>query len=155
MRRSECKCIEKMEKTINNEDKAKLFLENFYKSRPVFFLEKLNDNTKGIFVILRLLAYSTEEIFAGDISSKLSFSTPRVAAALNTLEKKRYISRKTSTSDARKTIVNITDEGMAALKEREAELLKFVTLLIDKVGEQDLNEFLRIAVEIQNAVVCR
>lgn len=137
---------------MSNEEKAKDFLEKFFESRPKEFLEKLNDNSKGLFIILRLLDQSTNEILAGDISNQLDFTTPRVAAALKNLEKKGYIRRCDSAQDARKTVVMITEEGRAALKERECELIKFVERLIDAVGEEDLNEFLRIAIKMQKAI---
>lgn len=136
---------------MSNEEKAKEFLERFFENRPKEFLEKIDDNGKGMFVILRLLDQSVEDVFSGDISSRLHFTTPRVAA-LKTLERKGYVKRFASEQDARKTVVKITETGRDALKNRERVLVKFVERLIDVVGEEDMNEFLRIAVKLKNAV---
>ncbi len=140
---------------MNNEEKAKVFLAKFYENRPNEIFEKFDDNSKGIFVILRLLEQSTDKIYSGDISRKLHFTTPRVAAALKTLEKKGYIERYVSRRDARRTVVVITEVGKNALKERENKLLRFVEELIDVVGEEDMNELLRIMIKLQNAITSK
>lgn len=137
---------------MTNEQKAEVFLENFYKNRPKEILKRLDDNSKGMFVVLQLLSQSDKELLSGDISVALDFSTPRVAVILKTLESKGYITRSVSKTDARKTVVCITEQGEKALNKRQAELVKFVTRLINDVGEQDLNEFLRIAVKMNDAL---
>ncbi len=137
---------------MENEQKAKIFLEEFYKNRPKEILQMLDDNSKGMYVILQLLARSNKKILSGDISKALGFSTPRVAVALNTLEKKGLVKRSAFKTDARKTVVDITEQGKTALEKREAELVKFVTKLINAVGEDELNEFLRIAVKMNDAL---
>jgi DNA-binding MarR family transcriptional regulator len=137
---------------MKDEKKAREYIEKFYHAQPVMFFDKVRGNNKGLIIILRLLFQSEKEVVAGDISKNLKMTTPRVAAALKTLEKKGYIVRTTSPQDARKTIVAITDEGEKALKKQETEVVENFDYLIENVGEKDMDEFLRILNRFQNAI---
>jgi DNA-binding MarR family transcriptional regulator len=134
------------------EQKAKKYFTEFHNIQSAMFFNKLHDQNHGIVVILRLLFHSENEIIAKDISERLNISTPRVAAALKTLENKGYVQRTQNEADARKTVVTITKQGEEMLKKQEDELIEMFAYLISTVGEKDLDEFLRIANSIQSAL---
>lgn len=104
----------------------------------------INDRTKGMYVILRLLTKANNEVTAGDIANSLNVSTARVAVALNTLEKKKYIVKYKSSKDARKTIVEITSHGKEALKERENKIVNFITKFLNKLTDNEIFQLLNI-----------
>lgn len=103
-----------------------------------------NEWTKGLYVILRIINISEEEVVAGDISNALSVSTARVAVALSTLERKKWIKKHKSKVDARKTVVELTDLGKSILKEREEELKDIITSFLEKLTEEEVLQLLNI-----------
>ena len=130
---------------MTDEARARAFLEKFFEARPKKFFKELDDGDKGLFAVLRMLACADGRKSAGDVANELHMSTPRVAAALKSLERKEYIVREASSTDARKTEVCITDEGRAALCKEQAALEEIVDYLMETVGERDMNELLRIS----------
>lgn len=103
-----------------------------------------NEWTKGLYVILRMINISEKEVVAGDISNTLGVSTARVAVALATLERKKWIKKHKSVLDARKTVVELTDLGRSILKEREEELKEIIVLYLDKLTDEEVIQFLNI-----------
>lgn len=137
---------------MKNEQKAREFATKFFSSQPQGFFKTLDDKTKGMYIILRMLADADGDVSAGDISHKFGMSTPRVAAALKTLEGKGYITREQSADDARRVIVRLTDKGLCEHVARENELIELVDYIIDTVGERDLYELLGIMEKIRRAL---
>ncbi|MBD5131332.1 MAG: winged helix-turn-helix transcriptional regulator [Clostridiales bacterium] len=127
-----------------DEKEAREFLERFDKLRPKDAFKRLDDNDRTAHLILLLLCRAEGEVCAGDLSAKLCMSTPRVAAGLKALESRGLITRRAQAKDARKVVVTVTDAGRAEYDKHEKERLNFAMSVIDEIGEDDLNEFLRI-----------
>lgn len=119
--------------------------ENFRK-----VLTTLEDGYKGLFVILKVIRDYQGKIIAGDISSKLEISTARVAVALKTLERKKYIIKHKAKDDARKTIVELTELGKKVLEDRENEILNLMDDLFDKLELDELQQLLNIINKLKN-----
>ena len=137
---------------MDKQTKAKQFLRGLMDAHPKDFFKKVDNENRGLHLILHLLNEANGTVVAGDISDALGMSTPRVAAALKALEAKGYIVRKRATDDKRKTEVVVTAAGRAAAKRDEDCLIELVTYLFDAVGDDDLNEFLRISSAISSAL---
>lgn len=108
----------------------------------------LDKGSKGIYVILRILRECNGEVFAGDIAQAMDISTARVAAALNTLSEKRYIERKPSAADGRKTVVEITADGLRALNERENAVLGLIESFLRKLTVEEAQTFITITAKL-------
>ena len=136
------------------QDKSKVeeYLEKFFEVRPKKFFHRVDDSERGLAVILRMLDDATGEVNAGDIASELRMSTPRVAAALKTLERKGYAVRTPSAKDRRKTVVSITDVGRERVHELWREVCGIMEYLLDPVGEAELSEFIRLCGKINSAL---
>lgn len=132
--------------------RAKEFIRKFHDSRPKDFFKKLDDKDKGSGLIMFMLADSTGDVLAGDISKTLGMSTPQVATALNSLEKKGFVARCAARSDKRKTVVRLTDAGVAEIERVQVMTEQTVEYLMGAVGERDMNEFLRIVYRIKDAL---
>ena len=78
------------------------------------------------------------------ISREMGFSSPRVAAMLRSLEMKKLIRRSSSPSDRRKIVVRITPKGRDWVRASNDETLNLVNGLMDKLGEEDSKELVRI-----------
>lgn len=108
----------------------------------------VNDISQGEMAVLAYLRHEQDYASAGQLSRRFRVTTSRIAAILNSLEKKEFIKRVPSHEDQRKVLVHITQEGIsiAAAKHREAiyELGIFWEELLEQLGEEDSLEFVRI-----------
>lgn len=108
----------------------------------------LDEWTKGLYLILRMIRNSETEVVAGDISNTLNVSTARIAVALATLDAKRWIKKHKSATDARKTVVEITDLGRKVLSKREEELKEIIKDLLEKLNDEEVIQLLNIIKKI-------
>ncbi len=98
--------------------------------------------------VLAHLCAAPSDVSAGELSEYLKVSTGRVAAVLNTLEKKNMIRRLRDSSDKRRVIVHITDEGRKTVQKKYAEGIACAENILQKLGEHDAEEFARIIKKI-------
>lgn len=136
---------------MDSVEKAKEFLRRFHASRPKAFMDKLDENDRGMFTVMHFLFFS-DRATAGDISAELGMSTPRVAAALNALQRKGFVSRTASDEDRRVRIVELTEAGRAEIQKCDEAVERAVAYLYDVIGERDLEEYLRISEAIAEAL---
>lgn len=128
------------------------FLQKLSQCRAAAFFDDVDLLQKGSCFVLAYLEQSSGEVIAGDLAKELRVSTARIAALLKKMEKNGLITRHSSPSDARKTIVTITPKGAAYANQEREQLLSKAELLIEKVGKRDLDELIRIFWKI-NAVL--
>ena len=137
---------------MDKENRAKEFIRRFHDGRPKDFFKNLDDKDKGLCLIMFMLADATGDVLAGDIATALEMSTPRVAAALNVLEKKGFVSRASVQTDRRKIAVCLTDAGRAEIEHIRQITEQTIEYLMETVGERDMFEFLRIIDGIKTAL---
>lgn len=82
----------------------------------------------------------------------LGVSTARVAVLLKKMAAKGLITKGHDPADARVTVVSLTEQGRESIREIEGELYRQTGLVIDRVGEERVLEFIAIAQEIQSAL---
>ena len=121
-------------------------------SRPRF-AKREPEHAHGEFGILFFLHFNkikngVESFSSGDLSKALELSTGRMAIALNGLEKKGYINRKTDYVDRRRVIVSITEEGSAFAEAHHEKGLDRFEKMLRALGEEDAVEFVRITKRI-------
>lgn len=83
-----------------------------------------------------------------EMSRAMGTSTARVAAALNSMERKGWVRREVDAADHRKTLVHITPEGLAFASSGRERLLFRVRQLLEALGEEDAAAYLRILTKI-------
>ena len=137
---------------MDKQEKAKQFLRRFFAAHPRPLFKSVDGNVRGMHPILRYVDRATTEVLAGDIAKFMGVSTPRVAAVLNCMEQKGFVVRHPSEGDRRKVVVSITEAGKAELKKVDDELLALAEYLFDTVGDDDLQEFLRVSERISQAL---
>lgn len=133
---------------MDDEEKARRYLELMYESRPKKFVQKVDTKTRGLHIILHFLYRSTGEICAGDLSKEFHVSTARIAVALKNLSNKGLVETSSSATDGRKVIVKITEAGRAEAEKNIGEMAEFIKCLMHGIGEDDLEEYLRICAKI-------
>ena len=137
---------------MSKREDAQEFLQKMRLCRPQPLYSKLNESQRGIGFVLAYLREANGEVIAGDLARELGVSTARIAALLGKMEKNGLIERRRSKEDARQTVVELTAAGVDCCDKIKEQLLEKTQLLLEKVGKDDLNEFVRISQKIKKAL---
>jgi len=133
-------------------EEAIAYLEKIKEIQPAEPINELSNQYKGLSYVLKYISDHDGKAYTNDISKKMHISTARVSAIINKLENRGLVTRQDSKTDARKTVIVLTDKGVYFVKEMDESLIQSTIHLIDTVGMDDLMEFLRIANNIKNAM---
>ena len=87
-------------------------------------------------------------VLPSELSEAMSVSTARVARLLNTLEDRGLVQRSMDLSDRRKIVVTLTVEGERYLEAVYERTHKRASAVIDALGAEDTEAFIRIAEKI-------
>ncbi|MCL2085213.1 MAG: transcriptional regulator, partial [Oscillospiraceae bacterium] len=79
-----------------------------------------------------------------EISEALCVSSARVTAALNSLERKGYITRRIDGADRRRVLIALTPSGRAEAERVRGTLLDILEKMLRSLGEYDAKEYVRI-----------
>ena len=137
---------------MDRREEAKEILREMCSCTPRPLFHKVEEVDRGTGFVLAYLESTDKEVVAGDLARELHVSTARIAALLNKLEDKELIKRSRAAGDARRTVVEITPAGRAYMAEVKEQILEKVEILLEKVGKEDLKEFLRICAKITQAL---
>lgn len=108
---------------------------------------------RGEMAVLRLLDHQKRRLTAGEISKLLNMTTPRIAAVLNSLEKKGMIERGGDESDRRRVLVTLTEKGDAFCQAKKDAVLTRLAMVFEAIGSQDAEAFIRIMQKVGEAAV--
>lgn len=107
--------------------------------------EHFMDVWQGELKVLVFLASEKEDYFLpSELSTKLSMTNTRIAATLNSLEKKGLIHREMSHTDRRKILVSITQSGRLLVQEKQEAVKSSVEHLVEKLGAEDTAQLSRL-----------
>lgn len=137
---------------MNTREDAIEFLHTLQSEFPRLLLNKVEDTQRGVGFVLAYLVRTDGEVIAGDLARELNVSTARIAALLKTMEKNGLITRHSSPKDARRTVVEITPAGIRRTCEIRDQSLQKIELLLERVGKEDLDKFIRISHKINTAL---
>lgn len=104
----------------------------------------------GIGAMLFYLSKAKSAVTAGDISENLKVSTARVAVLIKKLEANGLIIKSQLPTDARVSIITLTDCGKQTIYKLEQDIRQKIGEVIDKVGIDRLTEFINISSEIKS-----
>ena len=76
------------------------------------------------------------------IQKKLNISKPAISYILNTLEKKKYITRKIDAKDRRKVSISATPEGKAAAAQSKKRFDEIWNEILVRFGEENMRQLL-------------
>ncbi len=120
-------------------------------------IHDINVSVSGIskgeqYVLFYLYTTKDHLVNAGEIAKALEVSTARVAAILNSLVKKEYVYKLKNPKDSRMTIVSLSKKGNEYIADCKEQAIDNIILINEKIGENDFNEFLRIANKIKSVL---
>ncbi|MCL6458387.1 MAG: winged helix DNA-binding protein [Gorillibacterium sp.] len=104
----------------------------------------VNELSKGEIFLLNYLLSCDGVARSSAMSDAMQTSTARIAAAVNSMERKGWVYRQSDRADQRKTLVHLTPAGqqhILACRELARSALKE---LLTELGEGDTTEYLRI-----------
>lgn len=134
-------------------EQIEFIAEELSKAQPTNFLKIINDSNAGIGFALKLLYTAKESrLSAGEISEAMCVSTARVAVLLKKMENKGLIIKESDRTDARVTIVRLSEEGKKTAKQMRENMLKHISDVIDKIGMEKLRQFIALSVEVKAAM---
>ena len=126
------------------EELAREFLEEFFRLGRYHHSREISSSMKGEAFLLMYLWKKQGSATPGELGRALKSSTARVAAALNSLERKNQVTRKTDQKDRRKVLVELTEEGRKKAEECRRVPEQMVTRLMEHLGEEDAKNMLHI-----------
>lgn len=126
------------------EQMAQEYLETMFYMRKVNSHKEIHDSVHGENFVLFFISQNGGKVIPSDISNEMGISSARVAAALNSLEKKGLIIRKIDTEDRRRILIDLTDSGREQVNSHFRMVLNMVKNMLQYLGENDAREFIRI-----------
>lgn len=137
---------------MNTEEMVEVIFQQLKSTSSSSHVESLNEFSRGEAGVLGYLAFDKDEATAGELSEMLNVSTARIASILNSLENKKYIKRKVDCLDKRKTLVVITDMGMALAVNTKKEIINKIVKVINDVGYDEIKDYLNITLKIRKSL---
>lgn len=83
-----------------------------------------------------------------EIQEKLHISKPAVSYILNTLEKKKYITREIDPADRRKIAINATPQGKAAAEQSSLKYNEMWEELLSGFGKENMCRLIKLLTEL-------
>ena len=137
---------------MSTQDDAKALLAEMCSSMPKSFYSKLELTQRGFGFVLDYLEQADGEVIARDLAKKMNVSTARITTLIKRMEQDGFITRHTSSEDARRIVIEITPAGTSYVEEMREQALSKVESLLDRVGKENLYTFVRISRQIREAM---
>lgn len=106
--------------------------------------QSLQKKLKGENVLLARLLENGGKSTPGALAELLDVTAARVTAIIHALEHKDLVERISNGTDKRKVTVQITEKGKTVVEGLKTEALRHSEIIMEKIGESDTHEFLRI-----------
>jgi len=94
--------------------------------------------------VLIYLSKQTGDVTPLMVSEFLRVKKPSVTPLIQTLIKKGYVTKQQSKIDKRSYTLQVTERGFRLLEEVEADYLLSVSVLKEKLGDDQFNEWIRL-----------
>ncbi len=120
------------------------FMEIMFRMRKRSPEKRISESMHGEIFVLNYIHQHEDNVIPSEISNEIGISTARVAATLNSLEGKGWISRKIDVNDRRRILVEITPAGKEQVEKHFQMIMKTMTNMLQYLGEHDAKEYVRI-----------
>lgn len=123
---------------------ARNMMEAFDSINKQELFEKMKINFKGENLMLALLMNLGGKATPGELVKYTEFTAARLTAIAKSLENKGLVKRIQNAEDKRSTIIEMTTDGIARFMNLQNEVIENIFNLIEKLGERDAAEFVRL-----------
>ena len=135
-------------------DLSKEFLQAFYQFHKKKTHKKINNAMHGEAFVLQYIAQFDNTAVPGDIENAMNVSSARITTLLNGLENKGLISRQIDSIDRRRILIKLTPAGEEQAAENMRQLLDLTSEILEYLGEEDANNFVRIICRLAERWSC-
>lgn len=132
---------------------TKKYAEEFFEiiiGKHKNFINMPLECSKGEFGTLLYLVFINKDVTPSKLCEEIGVSLPRMTTILNALETKKLIEKTINSSDKRKIIINITKEGKDLVLKKREEAINNIIKIIEKLDEEEIKEYIKIAKKISN-----
>lgn len=129
---------------MDYENMAREYMEAMYQMRKRNAHKQIHDSLHGENFVLYFISHNEGNVIPSDISNEMGITSARVAAALNSLEKKGMITRKIDAEDRRRIMIELTDLGREESLTHYRTILNMTKNLLEYLGEDDSKDLIRI-----------
>ena len=123
---------------------ANALLNKMYELNKTRPQRNLNEGMRGEGFVLQYIIHRGGSVIPGEISTFMNISSARMAVALNSLERKGFVTRRIDPSDRRRILVDLTEKGQQIAREKKEHMLRHATQMMERLGEHDAVELVRI-----------
>lgn len=123
---------------------AKKMMEAFDSINRQEFFERMKTTFKGENLILAILMEMGGKATPGELVKYTECTAARLTAIAKSLETKGLVKRIQNAEDKRSTIIEMTAEGITKFRNMQKEAVDNIFNLIEKLGENDAEEFIRL-----------
>lgn len=127
---------------------ANEFMETMHQMHKRKTQKQLNDSMQGENFVLFYISKHEGNVIPSDISNEMGITSARIAATLNSLEKKGFIARRIDAEDRRRILIELTDLGKDQVQKQYQTIMNMTTNILKYLGEEDATEFVRIMKKI-------
>ena len=120
------------------------FMESMHMLHRARPQKRLTESMQGEAFVLQFLSFHQGYVLPSEISNVMGISSARVAAALNSMERKGLINRQIDPIDRRRILVSVTPQGKELADDRRKEMLDKTSDMLALLGEEDAKEYIRI-----------
>lgn len=114
--------------------------------------KQVDEFSRGEMFIMSYLVDSDGRTRPRELSVAMNASSARVAAALNSLQRKGLVNRRVDNRDRRKTLVTITERGRSVVTNKRKQIHSSMEHVVCELGDRDAKEYLRILKRIVEIV---
>lgn len=124
---------------------AREFFEALDASSSVPSNDRVSETMRGEAAVMRLLMRQEKSLTPGEIGKLLGMTSSRVAAVMNTLEKKGLVLREGDAQDRRRVRVTLTEQGKVFCRHKQRCAVGDLSTLLSQLGEEDAALFVRLS----------
>ncbi|WP_313413281.1 MarR family winged helix-turn-helix transcriptional regulator [Sedimentibacter sp.] len=134
---------------------ARQFMECMHTIRRAGPQKPIEESMRGEAFVIQFLSHHGDSVLPSEISNIMGISTARIAAALNSLERKGWITRRIDTDDRRRILVDLTSEGKAHAEQHHRNMMENTIKLLSMLGEEDAREYVRLSKKLAEKVTAQ
>lgn len=123
---------------------AKSMMDAFDSINKQELFEKMKITFKGENLMLAILMEMGGKATPGELIQYTECTAARLTAIAKSLESKGFVKRIQNSEDKRSTIIEMTSEGISKFMLLQKEAIESIFNLIEKLGENDAREFVRL-----------
>lgn len=133
---------------MNKRELIEKFIENIDCKKFRALSTSLEEGNKGMYIILKYISKSENEVIESDIAKMLGVSIARITVAIKIIEKKGYVIREKSKIDKRKTTLKVTEQGNKYIEQKQHKVIDMIDELTSELTEEECLYLVKIASKI-------